>query len=213
MNIKRFRKRSKYDREKQNKKNNYKYLNERYCKSGQTVLLGDSIMEIFNDGELFAEYREKSGLDVYNRGISGDTTDRLLERLDDNVVNIQPKNIVLLIGTNDYGIFADIDYVYTNTVKIVNELIAKCNDVNIVLMGILPVGKETQTTRGRNNKKFTEHNSMIKKLAKDKSIHYIDLTDKLSDNDGYFSPQYTYDGLHPNAKGFEIIKDEIIKYL
>lgn len=213
MNLKRFRKLSAYDREKQNKKDNFTFLNEKYCKSGQTVLLGDSITELFNDRELFKEYTEATGLAVYNRGISGDTTDRLIERLNDNVINIQPKNVVLLIGTNDFGILADIEYVYNNIAEIIDTLIAKCNGVNIVLEGILPVGKQTQTKKGRNNEKYIKFNAMLKDMAERKGIKYFDATNKLADKNGYFDSRYTYDGLHPNAHGFEILADEILKFI
>ena len=83
------------------KKCNYTMLNKKYALKNQTVLLGDSITDFFNYYELFYDFCKSSGQAVYNRGISGDTTDRLLERLYDNVLSIEPKNIVLLIGTND----------------------------------------------------------------------------------------------------------------
>lgn len=211
MNLKKFRRLSAYPAEKQNKKDNFTYLNKSYCKNGQTVLLGDSITEIFNDREMFTQYTKSTGLEVYNRGISGDTTDRLIERLEDNVINIQPKNIVLLIGTNDFGILADIDYVYNNICTIVDILLEKCEGVNIVLEGILPVGKSTQTKKGRNNATYKKINTMLKNMAEQKGIKYFDATNKLADKDGFFDCRYTYDGLHPNVHGFEILKEEILK--
>lgn len=74
-------KKTKYDLAKTVKKENFLFLNENFCKNGQTVLLGDSITELFNSYELFFDFSQKSGQAVYNRGISGDTSDRLLERL------------------------------------------------------------------------------------------------------------------------------------
>lgn len=213
MNLKRFRKLSLYNAEKQNKTDNFTFLNENYCKLGQTVLLGDSITELFNDREMFREYTAKTGLEVYNRGISGDTTDRLIERLEKNVINIQPKNVVLLIGTNDFGIGADIEYVYNNIEIIIDTLLSKCKGVNIVLEGILPVGKQTQTKKGRNNAKYLTINKMLKSLAENKEIKFFDITERLSDKDGYFDSKYTYDGLHPNVHGFEISKEEILKHI
>lgn len=213
MNLKKFRRLSQYNAEKQNKKDNFTYLNENYCKNGQTVLLGDSITELFNDREMFKQYTAITGLEVYNRGISGDTTDRLIERLDQNVINIQPKNVVLLIGTNDFGIGADIEYVYNNIEIIIDTLLSKCDGVNIVLEGILPVGRQTQTKKGRNNAKYLKINKMLKTLAEKKSIKFFDITDKLADKDGFFDTKYTYDGLHPNVHGFEITKKEILKYI
>lgn len=67
-----------YDLVKRTKQENYLFLNENYAKHGQTVLFGDSVTEIFNSYELFYNFSQKSGQAVYNRGISGDTSDRLL---------------------------------------------------------------------------------------------------------------------------------------
>ncbi len=90
MNLNKIRKRTVYYAEKINKADNFEFLNKNYCKKGQTVLVGDSITELFNHTELFAEYTAETGISVYNRGISGDTSDRLLERLERNVLNIKP---------------------------------------------------------------------------------------------------------------------------
>ena len=83
---------TKYNREQLTKRENYKILNEEYALQNQTMLLGDSITDFFNYFELFYDYSKQNNTLVYNRGISGDTTDRLLERLNDNVLNINPKN-------------------------------------------------------------------------------------------------------------------------
>jgi lysophospholipase L1-like esterase len=213
MNIKKFRKATTYNAEKQNKKDNFTYLNENYCKGGQTVLIGDSITEIFNDRELLAQYTQETGIAVYNRGISGDTTDRLIERLEDNLFNIKPRNVVLLIGTNDFGLKADLDYVYNNIKFIVETILERCPDVNLILEAVLPVGGKIQNPKRRYNKKTLKLNEKLKLLAQTKNIAYFDITDKISDKHGNLDSKYTYDGLHPNVYGFEITAKEILKLL
>ena len=89
-------------------------MNEKYARHGQTVLFGDSITEIFNSYELFYAFSQTTKQAVYNRGISGDTSDRLLERLECNALNINPKNLVILIGTNDIGIGVPTEYTLKN---------------------------------------------------------------------------------------------------
>ena len=66
-----------YNREMATKKNNYTFLNKKYTIENQTIILGDSITDFFNWYELFYDFSKTSGQGVYNRGISGDTTDRL----------------------------------------------------------------------------------------------------------------------------------------
>jgi len=64
---------------------------------GETVFFGDSITEMCNLEEFYPN------LNLYNRGISGDTTQDMLDRLESNVLEIEPSRIVFLGGTNDIG--------------------------------------------------------------------------------------------------------------
>lgn len=213
MNLKKVRKKTAYNAEKNNKMNNFEHLNRNYCKKGQTVLAGDSIMEIFNHTELFAEYISETGTAVYNRGISGDTSDRLLERFEKNVINISPCNIVLLIGTNDLGVGADIDFAVDNIRKIIVLSKERIKDVHIILEAVYPVNNGIVDWGKRNNRDIAKLNSKLKQLAAELGVEYLDLTKQLSDDKGRLKAEYTYDGLHPNVLGFEIAAREIIPLL
>ena len=136
---KNFQKKTTYDHVKQTKKENYQFLNENYAQHGQTVLFGDSITEIFNSYELFYAFSQTTGQAVYNRGISGDTSDRLLERLECNALNINPKNLVILIGTNDIGIGLPPEYTLNNIKEILLRTQPLFPNTNIVLQAIYPV--------------------------------------------------------------------------
>ena len=118
---KNFQKKTAYDYVQQTKKENFRFLNEKYAQQGQTVLFGDSITEIFNSYELFYAFSQTTGQAVYNRGISGDTSDRLLKRLKCNALNISPKNLVILIGTNNIGIGVPTEY----TLKKIKEILQR----------------------------------------------------------------------------------------
>lgn len=208
MNLKRFRKLSAYGTDKENKKNNFNLLNKKYCKTAQTVLAGDSITELFNM-ELFDDYTEKTGLRVYNRGISGDTSDRLLERFDENVLALKPKNLVLLIGVNDFGIKADVEYVFENIKQIILKAKNSGNNTKIVLQSVYPVDAK----RRQINAKIVQLNEKLKVFAEKNDIIYLDIYSLLLDSNSGFNAKYTYDGLHPNAQGFEIVAREIINNL
>ncbi len=208
MNLKSFRKKSAYNAEKENKKNNYNLLNQKYCKLYQTVIAGDSITEIFNM-ELFDEYIKESGLRVYNRGISGDTSDRFSERFDDNVLALKPCNLVLLIGTNDLTIKADVDFVFDNIKQMILKTKSKLPNTKILLQSVYPVDYHNK----QKNAKIVALNAMLKDFAIRENITYLDIYPLLLDDKGGFNPKYTYDGLHPNAQGFELVSGEIIKNL
>jgi lysophospholipase L1-like esterase len=201
-----YRKRTAYDREKENKRKNFIFLNQNYCKPNQTVIAGDSITEIFNM-DLLESYVEKSGKSVYNRGISGDTSDRFLERFDDTVLALKPANLVLLIGTNDLSLINDIDYIYGNIKQVVIKSKSVCD--NIILQSVYPVEAKNK----KKNKSIEVLNDKLKTLCETENITYLDMYSLLLDANGGFNSKYTYDGLHPNALGFEIVAEQIIPLL
>lgn len=208
MTFKRYLKQTEYNNEKSNKRDNFNLINSRYCLTGQTVITGDSITEIFNM-ELFDEYIGNSGKLVYNRGISGDTSNRFLERFDSNVLALKPSNLVILIGTNDLSLISDADYVCSNIEKAVDKAIALNNEMNIIIQSVYPVTYRNK----KKNKSIISLNEMIKILCSEKGITYLDVYSSLLDDKGGLNQQYTYDGLHPNARGFEVAAEKIISAL
>lgn len=209
MNIRRFEKRTRYCRDRQNKADNYTHLNKNYCKKGQVVLAGDSITDFYNYYELFCDYREKSGKAVYNRGISGDTTNRLLERLESNVLCIEPEKVVYLIGTNDIACGASAEYVAENIKALIERTRERCPGCKIAVQSVYPVNRR----RDRKNKDILPLNELIKRVCRETDTVYIDLYDKLCDSEGNLSESYSYDGLHPNVHGYEVITRAIVEFI
>ena len=70
------------------------------CTKRQIVFLGDSITDLCELDNYYSEV----GLELYNRGISGDTTINLKSRLDISAFDIEPSIIILMIGTNDVNL-------------------------------------------------------------------------------------------------------------
>lgn len=205
---------TKYDREKATKRENYRILNEEYALQNQTVLLGDSITDFFNWYELFYDFSKISGQAVYNRGISGDTTDRLLERLDDNVLSINPKNIVLLIGTNDIGRGLPLSMSVENVSKIIEITKEKCPDVNFILQAVYPINRGMRDKfEKRSNEKIELMNKEFIKLSEKYGCVWLDITDKLKDETGNLKKEYTYDGLHLNVNAYRIVAENVIPLL
>lgn len=208
MRFKTYLKRTEYDTDKNNKKDNFNFLNNKYCMPEQTVIAGDSITEIFNM-ELFNSYIKENGKLVYNRGISGDTSNKFLERFDSNVLALKPSNLVLLIGTNDLSLISDIDYVFSNISKVIDKAMNFDPDMNIILQSVYPVTYKNK----RKNRLILALNEKLHVMCSQKNITYLDVHSLLLDKMGGFNSEYTYDGLHPNAKGFEIAAEEIISKL
>ena len=195
-----------YDIVKKTKMENFELLN-RSAKENQVVFIGDSIIELFPTYELFAD-KDKI---VYNRGISGDTSDRMLERMDKNCLNINPNVVYILVGTND--IAKNIDH--STIIDNISKSIDKCKEngvQKIIVSGLYPVNKAINSNMvgSRTNEEILELNSKLQVLVKNKSVVYSDVFDCLKDSQGNFDKEYTYDGLHPNAKGYLVITNTIM---
>lgn len=206
-----------YDLVKTTKMNNFTYLNQR-AKHNQVVLIGDSITEIYNHHDLFAEYTATSGKLVYNRGISGDTSDRMLARLYDNALNINPSHIVMLIGTNDIAKGIENDTIVENISKSIDLVKEKCPNTKIILQSVYPVNYSMSDASrsmvgGRKNSTINNLNIHLRELCVEKNVVWVDLTATLSDGQGNFKEEYTYDGLHPNAVGFDAVTKVLLPLL
>ena len=203
-----------YNREQRTKRENYRILNEEFALKNQTVLLGDSITDFFNWYELFYDFSKNSGQAVYNRGISGDTTDRLLERLYENVLNIEPKNIVLLIGTNDIGRGLPLSMSVENVSKIIEESKKVCPDINFILQAVYPINRGMRDKfEKRSNKKIDLMNKELIKLSEKYNCIWVDITDKLKDETENLKKEYTFDGLHLNVNAYKIVAENVIPLL
>ena len=211
MNLSKFNQNTKYDREKVNKADNYEFLNENYCKKGQIVLAGDSITELYNM-ELFDDYTARTGKLVYNRGISGDTSNRLLGRFERNVLNLEPTTIALLIGTNDLNQGANTQYIIGNTEKLIRLAKEKCPGVNIILEAVYPINTLINSQGRRHNHVIRDLNKGLEGLAAMMGVEFVDMTEQLADKYGILRKKYTYDGLHVNAPAYELITGAIIPY-
>ncbi|MGN0572017.1 MAG: GDSL-type esterase/lipase family protein [Candidatus Fimenecus sp.] len=211
-------KKTKYDLVKTVKKENFLFLNENYCQKGQTVLLGDSITELFNHYEFFFDFSQKSGQAVYNRGISGDTSDRLLERLKSNALNLEPRNLVLLIGTNDLGLSMPQEFIVENIRETLKTARSLCPNTNIVLQAVYPVNRHVnfaarQMVGKRRNEEIAALNTVLREIAAQYNAFWLDLTETLADKKGRLSKEFTFDGLHLNAQGFAAVAKKIIPCL
>ena len=203
-----------YNREQRTKRENYRILNEEFALKNQTVLLGDSITDFFYLYELFFDFSKISGQAVYNRGISGDTTDRLLERLYENVLNIEPKNIVLLIGTNDIGRGLPLSMSVENVSKIIEESKKVCPDINFILQAVYPINRGMRDKfEKRSNKKIDLMNKEFIKLSEKYNCIWVDITDKLKDETENLKKEYTFDGLHLNVNAYKIVAENVIPLL
>lgn len=204
-------KRTEYDAHKCRMRDGFTHHCKTTAKEGQVVFFGDSITEFLNVSDWYGEYSLKSGLELYNRGIGGDSTLGLYRRAKENVICIKPCAVVILIGTNDLGMGFDTDFLKSNMENILKLFKDECPDCKIILEAIYPVieGRAGK----RKNSDILEANRKYKSLAEKYGATFIDLTDKLANEKGNLKESCTYDGLHLSAKGYEVTTREIAKLL
>lgn len=169
----------------------------------RVVFLGDSI----TDGWKLAEYFP--GKPYVNRGISGQTTPQMLIRFRPDVINLHPKVVLLLAGTNDIAgntgpmTLEQIEENYASMADL-----AKQHGIRFVFASVTPVhdkGARGPQTSRRSPEQIKELNSWLKKYCADNKLVYLDYYSHMLGDDGMLRTELSNDGLHPNAEGYKIM--------
>ena len=173
------------------------------------LFLGDSITYYYDLEKHFPD------MPVVNSGISSNTTEDILEDMKNRVYDYNPSKVFILIGTNDLRDKKTVDEVVTNIKEIIKEIKKNRKNAEIYLESIYPVNEKVNEkgVEGRKNEDIKEINNQLKKYAKEENITFINIYDKLVDDEGLLNEEYTTDGLHINENGYEVITKELKKYL
>lgn len=152
-----------------------------------------------------------------NRGVGGQSSSQILLRFQQDVIFLNPNKVVLNTGINDIG-EADGFYKKEFTVQNIQSIvdICKANDIEIILTAVLPA-TDIRINRFSSisdvQSKIIGLNKEIRKLAAANELIYIDYYSKLANEDGTFNELYTFDGVHPNEKGYDIMKELVLSVL
>lgn len=159
-------------------------------KDVDVVFLGDSLTDGYNVKEFYPEYT------VLNRGISGDTSVWLEERLDVSLYAVQPKVAVMLIGANN------MDTMLENYESILKSFKENAPRTKIVLLSLTSMSGEW----GKKNHLAAYNNVQIKMYAEIYGYEYVDLYSALLNLEtGEIYDEYTTDGGHLTQKGYEVL--------
>jgi lysophospholipase L1-like esterase len=165
----------------------------------KTVFVGDSLTEGGRWQEWFPE------VEAINLGIAADTTEGLIDRLDE-VAAHDPDTVVLLIGTNDVANRRAVEQVVRNIETILVNLRAALPDARILVQSVLP--------RGREYAEFVkEINRHVWQFAATVKAHYLDLWPVMALDDGELNPDYSTDRLHLNDAGYQAWLSELVPAL
>ena len=175
----------------------------------RVVFMGDSITDAWPQPRFGTFF---TGKPYVGRGISGQTTPQMLIRFRPDVVDLKPKVVVILAGTNDIagntGPMTD-EEIQGNLASMAE--IGKANGVRVVFSSILPVSayhtapNGVPQTQARPMARIKALNEWMKKYAADEKHVYLDYFSAMVDATGHLREELSADDLHPNAAGYAIM--------
>lgn len=186
----------------------YAQANSEVTVQPKAVFMGDSITQCWYD----ADPSFFNDNNFACRGISGQTTSHMLVRMRKDVVNLHPKYVVILAGTNDIAKnngFIEVDDIYGNIVSMCE--IAKANKIKAVICSVLPVKQykwrpEVTDCADR----IIKLNAMLQDYAKANKCIYVDYHSVMKDAENGLPEKYSYDGVHLNGDGYDVIEKIIL---
>ena len=183
--------------------NRYKSANENITSQMGTqikaVFMGNSITEGWVNQR--PDFFKDNGF--VGRGISGQTTPQMLVRFRQDVIDLNPKCVVILAGTNDIAGNTGpmtLDMILDN-IKNMAEL-AESNSIKVVLSSVLPAYDYPWRPGLKPNVKIPELNGMIKEYADSKGFIYLDYFSEMADERNGLPKKYAYDEVHPTLEGY-----------
>jgi beta-glucosidase len=170
------------------------------------LFLGDSITDAWpkRSPDTWARFAPWQPADF---GISGERTEDVLWRITNGELDgIDPKAVVVMIGTNNIGHFPDEkpEWVAVGVKKILEVVHGKLPKARILLLGVFPRGAAPDD---RLRKQVVAINALIEDLHDGKVVTYLDLGATFLDPQGNLPKDIMPDALHPNPKGYQLWYD------
>jgi acyl-CoA thioesterase I len=170
----------------------------------RVIFFGDSITDNWPIADYFP------GKPYINRGIGGQTTSQMLVRFRQDVIDLRPKAVVILAGTNDIagntGPISNEDI--ESNFKSIAEL-ARDHNIDVIFSSILPVHNYTPQAQDffaqRPTARILALNTWLKGYCAANDLIYLDYFTALVDDKGMLKRDLAQDGLHPNKAGYAIM--------
>jgi lysophospholipase L1-like esterase len=180
----------------------YRQANGELSSPTRVVFLGDSITENWAkaDPELF-----KPG--ILGRGISGQTSPQMLLRFFQDVIDLHPKVVHIMAGTNDVagntGPTSERDF--QNNLRAMVEL-AQAHHIRVALASIPPASAFSWRPALRPAETIQHLNAWLQQYARETHSRFIDYYAVLNDGQGGIKGNLSNDGVHPNRDGYAIMR-------
>ena len=169
----------------------------------RVVFMGNSITDgwIKADSEFFAAHS------YIDRGISGQTTPQMLIRFKQDVIDLKPKVVVILAGTNDIA-----GNTGPSTLEMIEDniasmaVLAKAANIEVILSSVLPAYDYPWRKGQQPAEKIITLNKWIKDYALQHDCFYLDYFSSLVDDRNGMKAEYSQDGVHPNLAGYKVME-------
>jgi lysophospholipase L1-like esterase len=185
----------------------YRRANAALKRPPRVVFIGDSITESWVTGDpgLFSD-------EVIGRGISGQTSPQILLRFFQDVIELRPRIVHIMAGTNDIagntGRTTEQDF--KNNITAMVDL-ARAHHVEVALASILPAGEFSWKPGLKPASTIVALNGWLRDFALKRHVRYIDYHSVLADAQGGFIAQLSNDGVHPNRDGYAVMRTLTLK--
>ncbi|MGN0188791.1 MAG: GDSL-type esterase/lipase family protein [Candidatus Cryptobacteroides sp.] len=179
-------------------------------RNANAVFIGNSITEGW--GKRSPEFFSDNG--YICRGSSGQVSSQMLLRFRNDVINLSPKCVVILAGTNDIAQnkgYISLENIFGNIVSMCE--LAKANKIKPVICSVLPVFDYPWRKGLEPAEKIIKLNGMLEEYCKKEKIAYVDFHKEMKDERNGLPEVYSKDGVHPTVDGFKKMEEILQPYI
>lgn len=176
--------------------------------NGQIIFLGNSLTQGGKWNEYFPNQKP------VNRGIAGDNTLGMLNRLNEIII-AKPKKVFLMAGINDISLSRSNEKIMIGIKSIIYQIETGSPYTKIYVQSLLPINNNRNVYQRMLNKEWQieQLNKELKAFCEKENITFINIYPAFLSEDRTLDTRYTTDGLHLNDNGYTVWVDQIRKYV
>lgn len=189
----------------------YAEANKNVKQAPMLVIMGDSITD-FWPNRTSSDFFNKNN--IVGRGISGQVTSQMLVRFRRDVLDLKPKYVAILAGTNDIAQnqgYISAENIVGNIISMVE--IARAHKIKPIVCSILPAAKYPWRPEIQSVPMVQKINQMLKDYCKKHKVKYIDFYTPMADENNGLPKKYANDGIHPTSDGYAVMEKVLLENL